>query len=188
MAKVVWQDVRNLKTLGLNGLINCQSLRVFFPNGLGMTVLGRTLWNDRLDFDKLAEDYFLSAYGKDGPICSGFMVKAQQAVSATDKAIGRDAATARKNIDAIRAELHDFAPVVERNVASETGGRRISWQMMGDYLKTMDFYASYAEESIRAEGQGVQTIRNRFQQFAYSLEGEYQPYVRPVEYFNRYMK
>jgi hypothetical protein len=65
MARLLWEDVRNLRALGLNGYISCQYLRNFFPTGLGMYVLGQTLWDDTLSFDALLEDYFAAAFGAD---------------------------------------------------------------------------------------------------------------------------
>jgi len=72
-ARVVWQDARNLRRFGLNGLVNCQALRVFFPTGLGMVVMGRSLWDAALEFDDVAADYFAAAYGPDGAACYEFV-------------------------------------------------------------------------------------------------------------------
>lgn len=57
-ARVLWQDVRNLRQLGLNGYISCQQTRVFWPCGFGMHVLGQTLWNRETDFEAMAGAYF----------------------------------------------------------------------------------------------------------------------------------
>ena len=62
-ARILWQDVRNLKQLGLNGYISCQQTRVFFPCGFGMHVLGQALWNRDTDFEALAGAYFEALFG-----------------------------------------------------------------------------------------------------------------------------
>jgi hypothetical protein len=66
MARVLHEDVRGLRDIGLNGFMSCQVQRAFFPTGLGMTVLGRTLWNRDLTFDEIAADYFAAAFGDQG--------------------------------------------------------------------------------------------------------------------------
>lgn len=72
-ARVIHQDMRGLAALGLNGLISCQVQRAFFPTGLGMAVMGRTLWDRSLDFSAIAEDYFQSAFGADGAACLAYL-------------------------------------------------------------------------------------------------------------------
>jgi len=66
MARVLHEDIRGLRDIGLNGFMSCQVQRAFFPTGLGMTVLGRTLWNRELTFDEIAADYFAVAFGEEG--------------------------------------------------------------------------------------------------------------------------
>ncbi len=64
-AQILWEDVRRLKELGLNGYISCQQTRVFLPCGFGMFVLGQTLWNREADFEALATAYFTALFGQD---------------------------------------------------------------------------------------------------------------------------
>lgn len=40
ISNILYQDIVNLKKIGLNGFISCQVQRSFFPTGLAMTVLG----------------------------------------------------------------------------------------------------------------------------------------------------
>ena len=62
-AVILHQDCRNLKAMELDGLISCQSQRMSFPHGLGVTTMGRTLWNPQMNFDEISNDYFSYAYG-----------------------------------------------------------------------------------------------------------------------------
>jgi hypothetical protein len=71
-ATVVHEDMRGLAALGLNGLVSCQEQRVFFPTGLAMTVMGRTLWNHALDFRAIADDHFQATFGADGAACLAY--------------------------------------------------------------------------------------------------------------------
>lgn len=63
MAEVLHADCRNLHALGLDGYVSCQNQRTFYPNALGMHVLGKTLWNPQLSFEAIATEFFHSAYG-----------------------------------------------------------------------------------------------------------------------------
>jgi hypothetical protein len=67
--KIAWiisEDIKSLKNLGLNGLVSCQVQRAFFPTGLPLYLMGKLLWNDKLSFEEIAEDYFQSAFGGEG--------------------------------------------------------------------------------------------------------------------------
>ena len=66
MAQVLHQDCVHLRDIGLDGMVSCQNQRVFFPTGLGMTAMGRTLWNRSMPFDAIARDYFQAAFGAEG--------------------------------------------------------------------------------------------------------------------------
>ncbi len=65
IAKILQQDCSNLANLHMQGMISCQNQRVFFPNGLGMNAMARTLWNPKLSFEQVAQDFFRDAYGLD---------------------------------------------------------------------------------------------------------------------------
>ena len=66
MADLLMKDMKNLSSIGLNGMISCQNQRVFFPTGLGMHAMAAGLWDKNADFDQLADWYFTNAYGVDG--------------------------------------------------------------------------------------------------------------------------
>lgn len=65
LAKVIYDDIRSLKTLKLNGYVSCQLQRNFFPTGFPMYCLAKTLVDSSISFETMQEDYFKTAYGKD---------------------------------------------------------------------------------------------------------------------------
>jgi hypothetical protein len=67
LPRVLHQDLQCLRDIGLNGFISCQVQRAFLPTGLGMTVMGRTLWDRTLTFDQIRQDHFRHCFGADGP-------------------------------------------------------------------------------------------------------------------------
>ncbi|HEY3237526.1 MAG TPA: hypothetical protein VGJ84_22595, partial [Polyangiaceae bacterium] len=68
ISRILFEDVKNLAGIRLNGLVSCQSQRVFFPNSLAMTAMGAALWNSGADYQKLAFEYHTAAYGPDGSL------------------------------------------------------------------------------------------------------------------------
>ena len=73
--RVLFEDMKNLDKLGLNGMVSCQCIRAFFPHGLGMYCMAEALWNKNADFDNVTHKYFNAAFGDDGDIVSEYMKK-----------------------------------------------------------------------------------------------------------------
>ena len=65
IARRVYEDIKTLKYMGLDGYVEDGSQRSFFPNGFALYVYAETLLNVNADFDALMEDYFSHAYGAD---------------------------------------------------------------------------------------------------------------------------
>ncbi len=64
LPEVLHADVTTLADAGMNGFISCQNLRAFYPNALGMQVMGSCLWDHHVTFEEISEDHFSFAYGK----------------------------------------------------------------------------------------------------------------------------
>ena len=62
-AKILYEDIQGLRTLGFNGYISCQQTRVFAPTGLGMHVMAAALWGTDRSFEELAREYFEVLFG-----------------------------------------------------------------------------------------------------------------------------
>lgn len=65
-AAVLFYDMCNLDSIGLNGMISCQLQRVGFPTWLPMYAMSRALWNKKLSFDEVCAEYFTAEFGEDG--------------------------------------------------------------------------------------------------------------------------
>lgn len=65
LSKVIYDDIVALDELNLNGLVSCQLQRAFFPNSIAMYVMGKTLFNKKLAYDDIVNEYMTSAYGNE---------------------------------------------------------------------------------------------------------------------------
>ncbi|MEG2017991.1 MAG: DUF4838 domain-containing protein [Clostridium sp.] len=75
ISKIISDDIKTLKTLGLNGYISCQELRVSLPNALPNYIMGLTLFDCEADFDYLVDDYFAHAYSTGHLVCKDYLSK-----------------------------------------------------------------------------------------------------------------
>ncbi len=64
LTQIIYQDMKNLRGLGLDGLISCQSSRTFLPTSLGMQVMARVLWNREEKYEDLERDILSAEFGE----------------------------------------------------------------------------------------------------------------------------
>ena len=65
MARQLYEDVRSLKVMNLDGYVEDGSQRSGFPNAFPVYIYAETLMNRDCDYDAVAEDYFSHIYGED---------------------------------------------------------------------------------------------------------------------------
>ncbi len=75
ISRILFRDIQSLHSVGLNGLVSCQSQRVFLPSGLGMTAMAAALWDAQADYDEVAEKYYRDAFGPDGQVAAEYLQK-----------------------------------------------------------------------------------------------------------------
>lgn len=133
IAELLSKDIKNLKEIGLNGYVSCQVQRAFFPTGLGMYVMGRMLWNDRLDFNEIAEKYFSCAFGQDGEKCLEYMAKLSEMFDPPYLRGERDMIdkNAAERFSGICEYIDSFRNTIEANTSSSNSCHAASWK----YLK-----------------------------------------------------
>lgn len=77
LAHVVHDDLQHLKLLGLDGIVSCQSFRVFYPSGLAMTTLAESLWNPDMRFKEIRKQFLESAFGEQAGFADGYLAKVE---------------------------------------------------------------------------------------------------------------
>lgn len=121
IAKLIHQDAKNLKTIGLNGFVSCQVQRVFFPTGLPLYVLGKTLWNDRLEFDALVKDYLEHAFGRDGKRVGQYLAALSNLFDPPYIRGEKPRINSRAAIKfaSIQRVIDDFRPIIQKNILNQ---------------------------------------------------------------------
>ena len=73
ISMTLFEDMKNLDLLGLNGTVNCQVTRAFFPTGLGLSMMAKALWNKGADYAAEAGVYYDAAFGEKGGEVKGYL-------------------------------------------------------------------------------------------------------------------
>lgn len=127
ISKVLYDDIRALRNIGLNGLISCQVQRVFFPTGLPMYVMAKTLWDHKADLSDILEEYFSSAFGPDGNLVKKYMEKLSSIFPLVLSMRERPLSLESVNLNEIREIIEGMKSIIERNISSEITAISKSW-------------------------------------------------------------
>ena len=130
-ARTMARDVENLASLGLNGMMSCQNLRVFMPDGLAMNLMGEAMWSGHAPGDAREKAYFKAAFGLDGEACLGYLERLSEAFDPPtlrgEKPIRGEENNQRYL--AVPPLIDAFRPVIRRNL-EKSGRLDQSWACM----------------------------------------------------------
>ena len=62
ISRIIGQDIKKLRQMGLGGYISCQELRACSPNMLPNYVMGKVLFQESADVEALIREYYAAAY------------------------------------------------------------------------------------------------------------------------------
>ncbi len=146
-ARIIHGDVRGYRANGFDGINQDGSQRSFFPTGFNFYVYASTLFDTSVDFEKLKEDYFSHAFGKDWREVEKFLCRVGELVPfgylygkmSKDSAKGsyynpEVAATAAK----IPALVEEFSAFVEAHRVCEKRAETVSYKLLRYYLKYLN--------------------------------------------------
>ena len=63
-ARILFEDMKNLDKLNMQGMVSCQVQRAFFPTGLAMNAMASALWNKSQSLDDFTDKYFDDMFGE----------------------------------------------------------------------------------------------------------------------------
>lgn len=187
-AKTVYEDIRNLKGIGLDGLISCQCQRAFLPAGLGVYIMARTLWNDRLDFNEAAADYFSSAFGEQGEQCFSYLLTLSELF--TPPYMRGEISTADEQIsnkyDSIHKVCEEFGLLIDQNKEKGHASQRISWGYLTFHMKICKRMAELLKYRTLNKFEIVESTWKRLKEYICSIEDEVQPVFDLYEFIQTF--
>ncbi len=184
VAKILSQDIRGLRDIGLDGYVSCQLQRAFFPTGLPMTVMGRTLWNRDIPYDEVAADYFAAAFGPDGKLAQDYLESISYLFDPpylrgeTPKVCPENADSLAKVADVV----DKFMPTIERNMKLDNATWAKSWSYLRHSARICKLFAAAAEEMARDNADAGKQLWEDTKNYAREHEADLHP-VLDVTFF-----
>lgn len=61
---LIHKDLQSYSSLGVSGLVSCQSMKTFWPTGLAMAVLSQNAWDASVNLETIEDDYLQYAFNE----------------------------------------------------------------------------------------------------------------------------
>lgn len=178
IARIVHEDIRGLNRLGLDGFVSCQVQRSFFPSGLGMNIMARTLWNKELEFGEIADDYFAAAYGEDGRLVLNYAAELSKLYFDLHL---ENAASVRKEsalpsvFSKIYSLIREFEPVIEKNAHQANSCHASSWRYLKLHAEIWTEMTRSLEQLYKGEDEQARRMWENVRTMLWAIEDECHP-------------
>ncbi|HPT63207.1 MAG TPA: DUF4838 domain-containing protein [Candidatus Atribacteria bacterium] len=182
IARLISEDIKSLKSLGLNGLVTCQVQRAFFPTGLPFYLMGKLLWNDRLIFEEVAEDYFLSAFGYEGKKCYEYLKNLSRLFTPLFQEENLEEKEIYEYGEKIEKLIKEFHPVIEKNARGDCITRAQSWQYLEYHAELCSQLAKILIEKQKGDKEKGRERWEELKTFLQKEEDQMQPVFDLFEY------
>jgi hypothetical protein len=153
IARVMRDDMAGLEDIGLGGMVSCQAFRVFFPTGLPMNIMARTLWDKSTTYAKFSEEFYKISFGDDWKNALEYtesLTRMFDPVYMRGEKERLDPVQAKRLAD-IQTLIKDFAPCVAKNINNmQNKSLRASWE----YLRLHGEYCSILASATEVHARG----------------------------------
>lgn len=140
IARTLHADIGGMQTNGLDGLISCQSQRVFSAGGFAMTVMARTLWDTSTSFDDVIADHAAATFGPDGRVVAEHLQWLSDAVAEwglNPRTIAQPTIEPTA-VEAVRNRLARLSALVDEHGDDDHPVQAISWHHLGFHLRVWE--------------------------------------------------
>ena len=192
VAEIMYKDCVILSELGFDGIISDKTQRSYFPTGLPMAIMGETLFDKSLDYEKYVSDYFDSAFGGDGALAREYLervteyidpraVRVVVDVTYEDTGTGNTTSTGGvkgkpeniPRLEKIYPLAEAFKETVSRNLELSYPCHRKSWRLMQYHTEYVKRYADILIALAKSDEEGAYKLYEDMLDFLSHMEAEY---------------
>ena len=161
-ARNLFNDMRDLHKVGLNGMSSCQIQRTFFPTALPFNMMAAALWNENCDYEAAADAYYASAFGEDGALVRDYMKKLSDLMLVYN-APARNAVKPPycTDYEAVRATIENFTPIIERNAANANACQE-NWQLLAYHQEYSKLFVEAFEMMEKGDEEKCRQAADKF--------------------------
>ncbi len=153
-ARVLYNDIRNLEAIGLNGLVSCQVQRAFLPTSFNMNIMAETLWNKEVDFDAVSDNVFMTEFGSNYADVKNYL-SALSKYGCAKALRGEEDIVSNENVKSLTIAIQiidDFKPAIKSQLVSS--GKLSAWQKLDFHSKLYRAMLEFYLEAAKGNGVG----------------------------------
>ena len=173
VASVLFEDMKNLDKIGLNGMVSCQCIRAFFPHGLGMNGMAAALWDKTADFNKVTDDYFNAAFGEDSNLVRLYMKELTKLSDPVFMRLEYDNTVDKSRVAQFEEALilvENFKSVIERNKNHENETVALSFEYLEYHNQLAKLYLELEIKLACGDVKGAEDALSKLTEFTNSTE------------------
>jgi len=159
---VLFKDMRYLHQLGINGMMSCQSQRVFYPSPLPMLLMADALWDHQADYEQCVCKHYQNAYGELGSMVRLYLERLSQLMDSSylrnEKPIISE--ISYRNFTRAEEHIRSCLPLFEQKLKDDpklSGAIRRSLEILVNHaslclllIRALTLRASGDEENVEA--------------------------------------
>jgi hypothetical protein len=192
MAKLIGDEIRLYKSIGIDGVVEDGDLRPFLPNGLLLYTLGRTLFDVKTPHETIVADYFSHIYGAEHSRFSAFFEKISEAfdwryfsgLGSENERVG--AYYSPKNAE----KLASVAPLLEEGRAlvkahynSDIRVQTVAIRLLSHYIDLLEKTAEIMSRKAKGDDAEAKRLLEQFEEDFGKRECEIEPYFNHCFFF-----
>jgi len=180
IARLYHEDLQHLKAMGLDGIVSCQSFRVFYPSGLAMTALAEALWDPGVPWDEMRARYLDAAYGPDAAYADRYL---RQTDAYLDTGDPHRRTPPLSNADEGRlasfvAYLDQALPELEaRRDAARDPARALSLDLLAYHARFLQMLVQAYQARLEGQADRAKAAFDRAAEFLRKTEPRYSTYI-----------
>ncbi len=160
ISRRLYEDIRGLKFMGLDGIIEDGSQRSFFPNGFAIYLYAEALMNRDCDYEKVREDYFRHIYGDAWEQVLSYLQKVSeifdgeymQGYKSIDESASRHWNPEYVKVFAgIHAVAEEGRAIARSHLTMPTRPQTVSMRMLLRHADYIELYAAAMEEMAKGD-------------------------------------
>ncbi len=180
LSRVIYEDMYNLKNLGLGGSVSCEVYNCQIPNDFPHRIMARTLWNRSVDYYAEELECMKETYGGDFERAFGYL----DAVTKTFSIIYRYYDDAKGTVEdqkalapRIESLVEEFVPVIKENLAKALpNAQHISWELLLLHTEYILEYARAYCAKYRGDADKAEEHLGRFNAVCDKIHDKYHKY------------
>ncbi len=179
MNQVLFEDMKSMDKLGMNGMISCQNQRVWMPSGFGMAAMAAALWDRNTDYQQMADEYFAAAFGPDGSLVKDYLEELSRLMTPAyfRREMGDVSPEAAENFQQVPCLTGEFVSVILDNLDRPLPkAQHQSWAYLDFHRRFTELLAATAQ--LLAQGNREEAL-NRFQRVCRYLQ-DHEPEIADV--------